>query len=348
MIDKYIYRILGIVGIVIILVIIIDIVLCLNDIYFISLNLNINTENGQFVWNSIFKIVGALFVIWGLLINGKRLKEIAKTNEQSEKGHNITRFNSAIEHLSDKNLVISTGGVFELEELSTINNKYREISLKLLNSRLQVISQEIKEIIKDVEIAIKTNPKNKVAIEQDGYSKKKSLYKLRDTILNLIIEKGEEVFYSKQHTFRDIDFTNFDFKKKGHHYWFINCTFRHTKFIFEHPEITFENCYFKGSTSFELQHNIVFNDCWFEYVDIYNVNFGFVKFKGQNVFDRVKLIRCQKIEDIDFDYFEFRDQSFVQEELPKMRKDGTLTEPQTFDLFEFIEINKSIKNKKND
>lgn len=148
--EKTLYKTLGFIGVLILIAIVTNVILCANGMDSIFSLLDIETEHGRFDWNSMFKIMGAIFVFWGLVINAKRLSEVAKTNTQSEKGHNVTRFNSALEHLSEKNLVTALGGVFELEELAQIDEKYKSIILKLLHSRLTVISDEIKKVLKDI------------------------------------------------------------------------------------------------------------------------------------------------------------------------------------------------------
>lgn len=338
--DKTLYKILGIIGIIILIVIATNVIFCANGMYNICCLWDIATENGRFVWNSMFKIVGAIFVFWGLVINAKRLNEVAKTNTQSEKGHNVTRFNSALEHLSEKNLVIALGGVFELEELAQIDEKYKSISLKLLHSRLRVISDEIKEVLKEIEFAKDAKPELKKAIQKEGSNKISALYELRDKILTSLIENGEKVFSNKIHIFENVDFTHYIFKSEGHSFRFKKCTFKFNHFEGEFDKLKFESCQFDKSMFFKETLNMHFKDCSFNLVDVYYVNFNKTIFKGENFFVAINLICCKNINEIDFSNITCYEDSFVQEKLDSIDEQGNETLASKYELFEYLKNQK--------
>ncbi len=339
--NKIIYWSLGVIVLIGCFVFIANIILCANGIFTISSIFDINTENGRFIWDSIFKAIGAVLVIWGLVINAKRLEEVAKTNTQSEKGHNVTRFNSALEHLSDKNIVTAIGGVFELEELSLIEKKYRIISLKLLHSKLRVICDEIKEVSKEIEFAIEEKPKLRKTIEKEGYNKINALYELRNKILSSLIEHGEKNFSNKVHKFENVDFSFYKFKSNNHTLSFKNCVFKFNNFTDKFAELEFEDCKFEKYIRFEDTHKMNFKDCNFEFIDIYYVNFNNVVFKGENIFNGIKLICCKNVSKIDFSNIECYEESFVKEKLDSIERYGEETLEPTYKLFEYIKREKS-------
>ncbi len=287
---------------------------------------NIESESGRFTLNSLINIYGALLIVWGLHINEKSLKEIAKTNVISEKGHDLSRYNSALDHFSNKNSVIAISGLFELEEIAKVNSKLNNICFNLLKSRLSTIGNEINNIVTD------ENSKN---------CEIRSLYDIRDNILKLIIERGMEIFKIDEHSFENVDFSSYTFEKSLNNVVFNKCIFRNSKFKGDFSQMNFLNCHFEQSIYFENKNMLKFENCWFKGAYLYYLDFKNVELKILNYFDDSVFIKCSNIEKMDISNIEYYNDCFVQEKLERIYEDNT--DMEVIELFKFINSKKQLK-----
>lgn len=97
----------------------------------------------------LLSIVGAIFVIYGLKINSRRLKQGNEQLKQQEKNNTNTRFKDAVILLGNDNPAVVIGGIHTLNQISIDNIEYREIVFDILCSYVREKSDELNSKLKN-------------------------------------------------------------------------------------------------------------------------------------------------------------------------------------------------------
>lgn len=82
----------------------------------------------------LLTIIGAIFAIYGLKINSKRIKQGNEQLKQQDKNNTNTRFKDAVTLLGNDNPAVVLGGIHTLNQIAINNIEYREIVFDILCS----------------------------------------------------------------------------------------------------------------------------------------------------------------------------------------------------------------------
>lgn len=84
---------------------------------------NSDEANGKLM-TLIISVIGGFCVLWGLELNGRRVKEQTRQNDIAVQNNNDKRFGEAIGYMNSDNDGIVTGGIYALYQLAKEDKRY--------------------------------------------------------------------------------------------------------------------------------------------------------------------------------------------------------------------------------
>lgn len=216
---------------------------------------NIEDSNGKLL-TLILSIIGAIFVIYGLRINSRRLKQGNEQLLQQEKNNTNTRFKDAVTLLGSDNPAVVLGGIHTLNQIAIDNIEYREIVADILCSNIRE---------KSVDLVNKSSNSGYSSIMQliINYLFTESYYGIE---LNLSYAKFENMI------FNDLTYSKFTIN----HCIFKNCRFNILHLTNDqYGNIQFYNCKIQSIQFTKTNiYNFKFIECDFhKEFSIINTNF---------------------------------------------------------------------------
>lgn len=277
------------------LVVFLVIILILTIFYFNTISsylFSSEDRNGELA-KVILTMLGGIGVIYGLVLNSKRIKEQTRQNDITKINNVDNRFSEAIKHMESKEPAIVLGGIYTLFQLAKADSRYPYIVYDIFTNYLRNDSQKYLDIVDTGSIIMKEEFNSNIDSQEASYA----VIKIIDLLISnddLFDKKTYQKILFRKMLFNDLTGFNFSLsyfynchftgnleKVNFKHCWFINCVFGtlDTKII----NCDFSNANFKGCNfvceilenskfiftncnEFILQARIV-KDCFFEIMD---------------------------------------------------------------------------------
>lgn len=225
----------------------------------------------------LLSIVGAIFVIYGLKINSRRLKQGNEQLKQQEKNNTNTRFKDAITLLGNDNPAVVIGGIHTLNQIAINNSEYREIVVDILCSYIREKSDELNSKLKNGRPSTVIQLVIDLLFKDNWRIYKSYKYNFKNTLFRFVTFQGDLIC---QDFNLDIDNCIFDecnfYSFKITNFVFINVSFR---------SCSLYNIYLLNGNLLDSKINY---NCSFNYGSLENVDIDRCKLDG-NQFNSIDL-----------------------------------------------------------
>jgi len=257
----------------------------------------------------ILTSIGGIFVIYGLFLNNKRIKQQNRQNSITESSNSDKRYSDAVGYLGSDNSTSILGGVYTLYQLAKEDKRYRPIVANLLCSYLRENCDKLNEKYEE-------NEKERAKIENDQgdiIRRDFSSPIIIQTIIDILFNNEDSTFDNEKLDLSNTHLKNIkfngDIKNCNFNFSVLkDCVFIDDVFNNEFKLAQILNCYFYSRIYF----------CDFSFSSIRWCSFGIssatLSFIEDCQFCDIKIKRSyfyvDRIIDCTFDFLDFDDTSF--------------------------------------